>query len=266
MAIQISAASPSGSLSIGHAIDPDVAAQLGINPLLQRGPSLRDFEQSFPQQQIDLEREKFKQADARRQQTLNLLGLTPETLGPGGLLGGTFFQSILGNTLPGVVGGVTGAIPGLGGGGGGGLSQPGFPDVPGGGGRGSLFDQQIAGRGEFGQAILNRLGGFGEGERMRIGREQQNLQNTALAHLEARGYGGTNLATGEIERAARFGGEQRAQLEDRLIGQEVNALQSIGEGIFGDVGSELDRGVERQRTAASLMNALLGSALSTVSF
>lgn len=249
------------------------AINLGATPSF---PGIADFSTSFPQQQIDLERQKFQQADARRQQTLELLGLTPQTLGEGGLLGGTFFQSILGNTLPNVVGGVTGAIPGLGGssGGGGGIggpSQPGFadspsaPGVPGGGG-GSLFDQQIAGRGQIGQQIMGLLSGFGEGEQMRIDREQQNLQNSALAHLEARGLGGTNIATGEMARASRIGGEQRAQLNDRLIGQQVNALGSIGEGIFSDVGQELNRGVERQKTAASLMNALLGSALSTVSF
>lgn len=214
---------------------------------------------------LDFAKQKFATQQGNRQQLFRLLGLTPRTVGEGGLLGNTFFQSVLGNTLPDVVGGVTGAIPGVG--------QPGSPSSPGfrdsptspglpGGQPGGLFGQQIAGRGQLGQQIQNLLSGFGESERNRIEQAQTDFQNTALARLESRGLGGSNLATNVMEQAQQFGSEQLGALEDRLTGQRVGALQQFGEGLFGDVGQELDRRTTTRGQTMSLLSNLLGSALS----
>lgn len=217
--------------------------------------------------QQDLAEEQFRQSDARRQQMLNLLGLTPQTVGEGGLLGGTFFQSILGNTLPDVVGGITGALPG----GTPGLSQPGFADSPSAPGTpgspangGSLFDQLLGARGQLGEDILGDIAQFGDSARARINEDFQNLGNTALARLEDRGFAGSSLLPATMLGVEEGRQEAVGALEDQLLSQRIGAKQQIGEGLFGDVGAELDRGVQRQQIGASLLNALLGSALSTV--
>ncbi len=248
-------------------------AQMGITPSGRFGEASRfDFSQSFPQQQIDLQQRQFEQQQLNRRQILELLGLLPQTQGFGagspvgstGLLGTPLVGSVLQNTLPDVVGGVTGAIPGLGGA----LGQPGFPDAPGGGGGGapasSLFGQLLQGRGALGSQILEQLAGFGGSERARIQREQELLQNNSLAQLAAHGLAGSNIATGEIERASRFGAEQRGALEDRLISQRVGALQQIGEGLFGDVGSELDRQVTSRGQQLDFLSSLLGDTLNLI--
>jgi hypothetical protein len=67
-----------------------------------------------------------------------------------------------------------------------------------------------------------------------------------------------------MERAARFGATQRGELEDRLIGQRVGALQQIGEGLFGDVGDELNRQVQTRGQTMDFLSSLLGDTLNLI--
>lgn len=183
---------------------------------------------------FDFQKQQFRQQDARRQQLLDLLGLNTRTVGPGGLLGGTFMQSILGNTAPNVVGGVTGAVPGLG--------HPGGPD--GGASASGTLPGNLPG---YGNQIMGLLGQFGAGERARIDQAEQDLLNTQLARLESRGLGGSNLATNAQTGAARFGAQQRLDLADKLIGQQVGALQKAG-----------DQGITQRGQALDFLGGLLG--------
>lgn len=210
---------------------------------------------------LDFQREQFKQQDARRQQLYDLLGLS--SLGSGGLLGQNFFQSILGGTPSSLVGGVANAAAPLTSGitGPPRPSSPGFPDAPGGGGGGDLFNQIIGGRQALGQDILGDLAGYGNSQRASIGRQAGNLRGSALANLESRGLGGSNLAGAEMERAARFEQAGLGDLEDKLISQRVGAKQQIGEGIFGSAEQELQRRLAQRGQGFDLLGSIFGSAL-----
>lgn len=197
----------------------------------------------------------------QRQQMLKLLGLN-QLGGSGGLLGQPFFGSVLGNTLPDVVGGVAGQLPGVGVSGSGGGSGGGFGIS--GGGSGSLFDQLLAGRGQLGQSILGDIDQFGDSQRNQIEQDASNRMGSRLAHLEARGLGGSNIATGEMARTDRERDTALLGLEDQLLGQKIGAKQQIGEGLFGDVGQELDRGVQRSGQAFNLLGNLFSNALNVL--
>ena len=248
------------------------AARLeALSPIAaQRGQSLTPSGELFGPSDLDRQlgeqARQFNQNDARRQQMLNLIfGETKAFEQGGGFLGTDFFSSILGNTLPGVVGGVSGALgPILGGGGS--TTQPGGGGIPGipGGGSGSLFDQLLAGRGALGGEIMNQLSGFGQSQREAIRRQASNLEGSELAGLEARGLGSSSLAGGARQRAAEFERRGLGELEDQLIGQRVGALQGIGEGLFGDVGDELNRQLTSRGQGLDLVSSLFGSALNVI--
>lgn len=241
-------------------LDP-IATQMGQQVL----PSGTIVGNSFNQQQIDQSTRQWEQQQLNRDQVFKLLGLVPETVGPGGLLGSNFFSSIFGNSLPGVVGGVSGALgPVLGGvtgggvGGGGGQAQ----DV--GAGGGGLFGELLAGRGQLGGEIMNLLSQFGGSERERIANQASNLRGSALAGLEARGLGSSSLAGTARKQAEQFESSQRGQLEDRLIQQRVGALQGIGEGLFGSIEGELQRQLAGRGQALDLISSVFGSALNVI--
>jgi hypothetical protein len=189
---------------------------------------------------------------------LEILGLGPRSTvrQGGGLLEQPFFSSVIGNTLPDVVGGITGAvnIPGMGDIGGG--------EGGGGGGDGSLFQQLLSSRGALGEDILGDIEQFGESHRQRIGQEFDVSAANAMANLERRGLGASNLApatTSAVEGARQ---QSMLGLEDVLLGKQIGAKQQIGEGIFGDVGAELQRQFGRQQQMLPFLQGILGSALS----
>lgn len=197
----------------------------------------------------------IKARQANQAMLLDVIGLSPrgQIAQSGGLLQQPFFNSILGNTLPDVVGGVTGNINLPGGlpGGGGGT-----------GGGGSLFDQLLQARGQFGEEIMGRIGEFGESHRARIGRDFETAAANAAANLERRGLGSSSLAP--VTASAVEEGRQQSLLglEDALLGREIGALSNIGEGLFSSVENELQRGLSRQGMALDLVGGVLNSALS----
>jgi hypothetical protein len=231
-------------------IDPDIKAQMGLMPGVWNPTGT-----PFQQQQIDLQRDAFRQDDARRQQMLNLLGLTPQLEQAGGLLGTNFFSSILGGTPADLVGGVTGAAAGSGlfsgplfGGGGGDLS---------GGGGGDLFSQLLGARRAEGADIMGQLDGFGESQRRRIDEDFGALGGTQQARMEARGLGASSLAPAASTAVERGRQQARLDLEDSLTAQRVGTQMQLGEGLFGDVGAELQRGLGRQQIGAGLAGQLI---------
>jgi len=196
------------------------------------------------------------QRNRSRNLMLEILGLGPQSTirQGGGLLEQPFFSSVIGNTLPDVVGGITGAvnIPGIGGGG----------DEGGGGGEGPLFQQLLQSRGALGEDILGDIEQFGESHRQRIGQEFDVSAANAMANLERRGLGASNLApatTSAVESARQ---QSLLGLEDVLLGKQIGAKQQIGEGIFGDVGAELQRQFGRQQQLLPFLQGILGPALS----
>lgn len=209
-----------------------------------QGPT--GFEQEFRQDQFDA-------AQANKQQMLSLLGLTPQTLGPGGLLGTSFFGSILGQPVGNVAGDISGGLFG-----GGGASMGGQP--------GNLFGQLIGSRRAEGADILSDLAGFGDSRRAAINRDFGNLRGTTDAQLESRGLGGTDLVGAAQARVERERQAALGSLEDQLIGQRVGTRMQLGEGLFGNVGDELNRQTERQRIGAQLVGSLLGNVMNVASF
>lgn len=251
---------PAGGAGMGYGFGSSVGQQL---PNLEL-PGQLAVKDSIAAQapQLEFEKEQFRQQDARRQQLYDMLGLS-SLQGSGGLLGQNFFQSILGGTPSSLVGGVANAAAPLTSGitGTPRPSSPGFPDAPGGGGGGDLFSQIIGGRQALGQDILGDLAGYGGSQRASIGRQAGNLRGSAIANLESRGLGGSNLAGAEMERAARFEQTGLADLEDKLISQRVGAKQQIGEGIFGSAEQELQRRLAQRGQGFDLLGSIFGSAL-----
>ena len=254
----------------------------GVNIFGQRAGSQQEAQALLGARAQDFAEDQFAAQQRNRQQLLDLIGFTPETVGPGGLLGNELFQSTFNNTLGGVVGDVTGNIPGLGSPGfaesapggeslGGGLGQPGFADAPGapgtpggGGAPTSLFDSLLQARGQFGSSIMDQINQFGQSQRSRINQDFQNVGNSALANLESRGLGGSSLAL--PAQLAVEGGRQQELLglEDSLIGQRVDALQGIGEGLFGDIDAELNRQLASRGQGLDFVSGVLGNALNIV--
>lgn len=213
---------------------------------------------------------------AGRAQLMQLLGLSSETLGPGGLLGQNFFQNVLQGTPAGLAGSVGGALaPVIGGSVGGGaggvppIGQPGGPDSPGapaGGvpgttppaGGGSLFQQLLSGRGALGGEMLRQLAGFGESRRGQIQQGAQTALNTALARQEARGFGSGSLATTLPIASEEATQRSLGELEDQLTAQRLGVMGDVGEGIFGDIGGEIGRQAEFRGDILDLFGGLLG--------
>lgn len=205
-----------------------------------------------------------KARQANQAHLLSILGLgtnSPITQS-GGLLNQTLFSSILGNTLPSVVGGVTGALPPN-------LGGPGTPTGGplgggGGGGGGSLFDQLLQARGQVGQSVLGDIEQFGESHRARIGSDFETAANNAMADLERRGLGSSNLNPASASFVEQGKQQSLLGLEDALLGQKIGAKTQIGEGIFGSVENELQRQLGRQGMGLDFVGGLLNSALGTI--
>lgn len=211
----------------------------------------------------------LKARQANQANLFNILGLGPQSpiRQSGGLLNQTFFSSILGNTLPDVVGGVAGNLSPLLPGAPGAPSSPGVPDSPGapgapsGGAPGSLFDQLLQARGQMGQSILGDIERFGESHRARISGDFETAANNAAADLERRGLGSSNLnplTSSFVEQGKQ---QSLLGLEDALLGQQIGAKTQIGEGLFGSVENELQRQLSRQGMGLDFVGGLLNSAL-----
>ena len=224
---------------------------------------------------MDFQRARASEANNQRAQLLRLIGLTPQLEQAGGLLGQPIFQDVLGNSVQGLVGDASrglaeGGLFGPLDGGGGAIGQPGGPDSPGGTpgtapvGQGSLFGQLIGARRQFGRQLLGELGEFGQSQRSELDRRFSNLGGTVSAGLESRGLGASSLAP--ASQLAVQQGRERAglALEDQLLGRRIDTAQQLGENLFGDIGDELGRQIQRQQIGAGLVSNLIGSALGAI--
>ena len=150
-----------------------------------------------------------------------------------------------------------------------GLATPGGPAVGGGGLLGDLigggsspsqgFTDLLSEQRSARDGLLSDVTNFGDSQRASLNRTFDTAQNNAVANLESRGLGASNLVGSATAQVAAERGQAGLELEDQLLGRRLDLTQGLNQGIFGTQEGQLDRDNQRQLQGISTIGQLSSS-------
>jgi len=151
-----------------------------------------------------------------------------------------------------------------------GLATPGGPAGEG-FAEGSIFDNLLSGGGQgqgftdllneqraAKESLMGQIGDFGASQRSALDRTFDVAQNNAVANLEGRGLGASNLLGSATAQVAAERNQAGLELEDQLLGRRLDAVSGANQGIFDTQTGQLERENQQRLQGISTIGQLTG--------